>query len=187
MSVQTCWLSTCAHAWPVAGLVEVKVACDCPNVNELPGGAIVPFDAVKAAFGKGSAVTPPGTTLSELCVMSAVTVELPPGPTELGTALTPRTIQGLKSAPAPFTAPQPVLPGPALQPHQLFSRSTAWLLGLSIAVAAIMRLKWAVTVRGVAELFCNAMPVPRPVMVEDEMPAAAMGPITSRPLSPAPL
>src|SRR5262249_25132652 len=77
--------------------------------------------------------------------------------------------------------------GPALQPHQLFSRSTAWLLGLSIAVAAIMRLKWAVTVRGVAELFCNAMPVPRPVMVEDEMPAAAMGPITSRPLSPAPL
>jgi hypothetical protein len=91
-------------------------------VNELLAGRMVPLVAVNDAFGNGRVVTPTGTTVSELCVMSAVTVEVPPALIDAGDALTPRTIHGLKSAPVPLTAPQPVLPGPALQPHQLFSR-----------------------------------------------------------------
>jgi hypothetical protein len=56
--------------------------------------------------------------------MSAVTVEVLPGGIEFGTAVTPNTIHGLASvvpAPVPVSVSHPGLPGPALQPHQLFS------------------------------------------------------------------
>src|SRR5689334_19553139 len=108
-------------------------------------------------------MTPAGTTASEFFVMSAVTVEFPPGVIGLGEALMPRTIHGLKSAPEPVTAPQPELPGPALHPHQLFSRFTVSLFGLSIAVVeAMMRLKCAVICAWAA---CKATPVAMPVIV----------------------
>src|SRR5262249_15725268 len=117
-------------------------ACDWPDVNGLLAGEILPFVALNAAFGKGRAVTPIGTTLSELCVMSAVIVEVPPAVIEFGDAVTPSLIHGLKSALLPMTTPQPVLPGPALHPHQLFSRFGVRLFGLSIAVVVEMiRLK----------------------------------------------
>src|SRR5664279_3418063 len=112
---------------------------------------------------------PAGATASELCVMSAVRVDVPNALIVLGEAEVRSTIQGLKSAPVPVTAPQPVLPGPALQPHQLFSRSRVRLFGLSIAVVVeTMRLKCAVAL---APLL-NARPVPLakrllPVMVAE--------------------
>jgi hypothetical protein len=53
--------------------------------------------------------------------MSAVTFEVPPGAIDEGTAPVFSMIQGLKSTTVLVTVPQPVLPGPALQPHQLFS------------------------------------------------------------------
>src|SRR5262252_9721647 len=146
ISAHTCWLSTWAQAWPPAAVLEVNVACDWPAVNVLVGGAMLPFVAVKNALGNGKPVTPAGTAASELCVMSAVTVELFNAGIEFGTAVTPSTIHGSKSAPEPLTTPQPALPGPALHPHQLFSRFTGRLPGLSIAVVGeMMRLKWAVT------------------------------------------
>src|ERR1041385_3098598 len=79
--------------------------------------------------------TPIGDTALEFFVMSAVRVDMSNGSIGLGEAEVASTIHGLKSAAAePVTAPQPVLPGPALQPHQLVSRSRARLVGLSIAV-----------------------------------------------------
>jgi hypothetical protein len=114
-----------AQAEPVLDEVEVKVDVDRPNVNELLVGNIVPLVAVNEAFGSGKVVTPGGETAFELNLMSAVTVELPPGGIGFGEALTPRTIHGLLSTPVPETAPQPVFPGPALQPHQLFSNVAA--------------------------------------------------------------
>src|SRR4051794_11164974 len=66
---------------------------------------------------------PTGFVLSELNVMSVLTVELPNAGIVFGVALARSTIQGLKSA-VPVTALQPALPGPALQPHQLFSAVT---------------------------------------------------------------
>src|SRR3954453_10154928 len=90
--------------------------------------------------------TPIGATALEFFVISAVRVDMSNGSIGLGEAEVASTIHGLKSANAPpVTAPQPVLPGPALQPHQLFSRSRARLVGLSIAVVVEMiRLKCAV-------------------------------------------
>src|ERR1700704_1964139 len=85
-----------------------------------PGGATLPSVAEKATPTGGTKVVSDGTALSELWVMSAVTVEVPPGVIWFGDALTPRTIHGLKSRPAPDAVSQPVPPGPALQPHQLF-------------------------------------------------------------------
>src|SRR2546423_11602115 len=100
---------------------------------------------------------PKGDTLSELNVMSVLTVELPSGGMVSGVAEARSTIHGLKSAPVPVTAPQPVLPGPALQPHQLFSRSRSRLFGLSIAVVVErMRLKCAVALAA----FAKRRPVP---------------------------
>src|ERR1043165_3548071 len=64
---------------------------------------------------------PAGVALSELKVISVLTVELPSGAIVLGIAEARSTIHGLKSTPAPVTTPQPTLFGPALQPHQLFS------------------------------------------------------------------
>src|SRR6266481_2951215 len=88
---------------------------------------------------------PEGTAVSEFCVMSASSVDMPNALMVLGVAEVRSTIHGLKSASAPVTAPQPALPGPALQPHQLFSRSRIRLFGLSIAVVVeMMRLKCAV-------------------------------------------
>src|SRR6266567_4148482 len=79
--------------------------------------------------------------------MSAVTVELPPGAIGFGEALVPSTIQGVKSA-TPETASQPALPGPALQPHQLFSSLTLATEALlkPAVVLPTMRLKCAVPV-----------------------------------------
>src|SRR5947207_7534549 len=85
-----------------------------------------------------------GVTASEFFVMSASSVDMPNALIVLGVAEVRSTIHGLKSAPVPVTAPQPALPGPALQPHQLFSRSRVRLFGLSIAVVVeMMRLKCA--------------------------------------------
>src|SRR3954469_784151 len=66
---------------------------------------------------------PVGVALSELNVMSVLIVELPSARIVFGLAEARRSIQGLKSA-VPVTALQPALPGPALQPHQLFSAVT---------------------------------------------------------------
>ena len=86
IGVQTCWLSTMAQAEPVLDEVEVKVDVDRPNVNELLVGNIVPLVAVNEAFGSGKVVTPGGETAFELNLMSAVTVELPPGGIGFGIA-----------------------------------------------------------------------------------------------------
>src|SRR6185295_16514564 len=117
----------------------------------------------------------------------AVISEIPPGGTEPGDALTANTIHGSKSAPVPVTAPQPVLPGPALQPHQLFSRSDVTLFAFEIAVVvAMMRLKCAVTF---ANEPCSVTPVAMPVMVEPvaTMLCAFVVPSTRRPLPAVPL
>src|SRR3954465_6563236 len=70
-------------------------------------------------FGK----VPAGDPLSAVTGMSMLTVELSNAAIVLGVAETLSTIQGLKSA-VPVTALQPAFPGPALQPHQLFSAVT---------------------------------------------------------------
>src|SRR5262252_6485965 len=90
------------------------------------GGTVFPFVALKVTPTGGTKVVTEGATALELMVMSAVTVEFSSGGIGFGAALTPRTIHGLASrfaAPVPFNASQPALPGPALQPHQLFSIS----------------------------------------------------------------
>src|SRR5687768_1922272 len=51
----------------------------------------------------------------------------------------------------------------------------------------MMRLKFAVAVKGVAELLVSEMPVANPVSVEAVMFACVIGPIISRPLLPAPV
>src|SRR5882724_1828369 len=95
---------------------------------------MVPFVALKATLTGGTKIVVEGTALSELCVISAVTVELPPGVVGLGEALVPSTIQGLESSTPVLPAntrvplavaphPAPPAPGPKLQPHQLFSTS----------------------------------------------------------------
>src|SRR5258708_7699283 len=53
--------------------------------------------------------------------MAAATTDDPPGLIVFGVAEPRSTIHGSESTPAPATEPQPALPGPALQPHQLFS------------------------------------------------------------------
>ncbi len=63
---------------------------------------------------------PAGVMLSEFIVMSVATRLMPPGTIMFGVAEALRTIHGLKSA-TPMTESQPAVPGPALQPHQLFS------------------------------------------------------------------
>src|SRR5436190_10720005 len=122
IAAHCCSLSTMAQAEPLVELLEVKVDCDCPEVKPLLPGNMLPLVAVNEAFGNGSVVSPAGVPAFESCVMSAVTVEVPPGEIEAGEALASSTIHGSKSAPVPVTVPQPVCFGPALQPHQLFSR-----------------------------------------------------------------
>src|ERR1700682_5042094 len=103
------------------------------------GGALVSSVALKATGISGS--VPTGAAASELCVMSAVMFELAPWAMVLGTALTPSTIHGLESA-VPVTASQPALPGPLLQPHQLFSAVTVPSTLLSpVTLFPTMRLK----------------------------------------------
>src|SRR5882762_5055625 len=96
--------------------------------------------------------------------MSAGTVEVPPGAIELGVAEPSSTIHGLKST-VPRTALQPALPGPALQPHQLFSAVTKPFTLLSPATLLLtIRLKpsvarpWLCTSTPVA-LFVIVLPV----------------------------
>jgi hypothetical protein len=129
-------------------------------VNPLEVGDIVPLVAVNAAFGNGRVATPDGTLLSELCVMSAVTVEVPPDATEAGDALTLSLIHGLKSA-VPLTVSQPVLPGPALHPHQSFSAVTTPSTLLTPTVFPTMRLK----VRFARPWLCTSTPVALLVIV----------------------
>ncbi len=105
-----------------------------------------------------------GINPSELCVRSAVTVDVPPGIIEFGAAVTVSTSHGSKTALVPVTAPHPNCPDQHCQPHQLFSKLTVWLFALSIAViAAMMRLKWALTFCELLALFCRNTPVAKPV------------------------
>src|SRR6185503_14000572 len=90
--VQVSWSSTFAHAWPFEE-VEVNVDCAWPEVIVPAGGAMLPFVAVKLTATCGTKVVTEGATLSELRVMSAVTVELSTGGIGFGEALVPRTIQ----------------------------------------------------------------------------------------------
>src|ERR1700682_2496308 len=123
------------------------------------GGAIVPSVALKATAISGS--VPTGTAAAELCVMSAVMFELAPWAMVLGTALTPSTIHGLESA-VPVTASQPALPGPLLQPHQLFSAVTVPSTLLSpVTLFPTMRLK----LRFASPWLCTNTPVPLPLIV----------------------
>src|SRR5215831_11667185 len=145
IAAHCCSLSTAAQAEPLKRLFEVNVDCDCPDVKALSVGDMSPLVALNVACGSGRVANPTGWLPPELCDISAVTSEVVAGVIEFGTALTPRTIHGLDTAPGPVIAPQPVLPGPALQPHQLFSRLAVLLFGLSIAVVPEMiRLKCAV-------------------------------------------
>src|SRR5262245_56271078 len=122
MFVFTVWLSTVADAVPSIDEVDVKVVVATPDVTVPVGGATVPWVEPKPTPTCGTNSVNEGTALSELWVISPVTVVLPPGAIGFGLALMPSTIHGSKSAPVPVTALQPALPGPALQPHQLFSR-----------------------------------------------------------------
>ena len=70
---------------------------------------------------------PTGVKPSEFWVMEAVMDDVEPVKMMEGVAVTPSTIQGFESTfadPLPLTESQPNEPGPALQPHQLFSAST---------------------------------------------------------------
>ena len=109
---------------PLLAEVEVNTELAMPDVTVPVGGAIVPSVAENAT---GILITgpPSGVTASEFFVISAVTVDVPPSVMELGAAVTPSTIQGSKSTPVALS--QPVLPGPALQPHQLFSVLKTWV------------------------------------------------------------
>src|ERR1043165_4243433 len=122
----TVWLSTVAEAVPEGVLVEVKVVVAWPEVSVPLVGETLPCVAEKPTGVAGMKPLAEVSEPSELCVKSAVTVEVPPGVIGFGEAETPRTSQGLKSvvaAPVPVTESQPAPPGPALQPHQLFSTS----------------------------------------------------------------
>src|SRR3954471_14002657 len=84
-----CALSTSAQADPVDGVFEVNVEAAWPEVMVPEVGSIVPLVAPKLTATCGMKVDTDGTALAELCVMSAVTVDEPPGPIEAGEALTP--------------------------------------------------------------------------------------------------
>ena len=104
---------------PLTGLVDRNVEVAVPAVIVPLVGLIVPFVALHretGIFGKGP---PAGLVGTELVVISAVIVELPPMPIDEGKAVALSTIQGAKLAGA-ATVSHPVPPGPALQPHQLF-------------------------------------------------------------------
>src|SRR5688500_10328292 len=119
---------------------------------------LVPFLFVRRTGHPPRSTLFPYTTLFrspfELRLMSAVTVELPPGVIEFGLADTFRTIHGLKStdaAPAPVTWSQSgefsVPSGPALQPHQLFSALTSCVAVKLTSPSPVtgpwtIRLKW---------------------------------------------
>src|SRR5947209_2164212 len=102
-------------------LVEVNVESATSAVIVPLVGIIVPWVALQATGMVGREPSPSVSVIAELSLMSAVTVDVPPRVREPGEAPTPSTIHGLKSTPEPLTTPQPVLFGPALQPHQLFS------------------------------------------------------------------
>ena len=87
---------------------------------------MVPSVAVKLT-GVGGTVFE-GISVSEFCVRSAATVDMPFCGIEFGAALTPSTGRGLAFRlaapvpPSPFGVPlhpAPPVPGPKLQPHQL--------------------------------------------------------------------
>src|SRR3977135_1277695 len=103
---------------------------------------------------------PTGFALAELKVMSVLTVELPNAGMVFGVALARSTIQGLKSA--PVTASQPALPGPALQPHQLFSAvATPSTLVKPVALLFTIRL----SLRLATPWLWTSTPVPPPRIV----------------------
>ena len=125
-------------------------------------GDIEPLVALQATGVIGTAPEPEVSTASELVVRSAVTVDVPETRIEVGDASAPSTSQGSESA-VPVTEPQPVLPGPALQPHQLFSAvtvlpETTWR---PATLLSTMRF-W---LRFARPLLCTRTPVALPTMV----------------------
>ena len=126
-AVQVCWPSTVAQAEAegLLGLVDVNVEFAVPNVIVPLGGDIVPLVALHATgiFGTTLGGVFPRAAAAELCVMSAVIVDVPPAGTGLGEALVPSTIQGLELSTPVLPAntrvplvvaaqPAPVAPGP---------------------------------------------------------------------------
>src|SRR6185295_1267887 len=110
-----------AQAEPEVALAEVNVDCAWPAVIvRVGGGAMLPWTAVNVTGVSGTVPPAEVSAAAELNRISAVIVDVSPGPIELGEALTPSTSHGLKST-RPVTESHPPLPGPALQPHQLFS------------------------------------------------------------------
>ena len=119
-------------------LVEVKVEVAMPVVIVPVGGAIVPWVALHATGVSGIVPKIVVSSASELSVMSPVTVELPKAGIGFGEALTLSRSHGLKSA-IPVTLSQPTIPGPSLQPHQLFSALTVPSTLFKPAVLPTMR------------------------------------------------
>ena len=127
MFVVTACPSTVAEtvATPAKG-PAVKTAAAIPDVVGRKGGAIDPCGVVANPTGIpfGTKPEPDVSTPSEFMVSFAVIADVWPGLREDGTAVMLRTSQGLKST-LPVTGLHPALPGPALQPHQLFSATTS--------------------------------------------------------------
>ena len=105
---------------PAELLAEVNVDVAWPAVIVPADGAIAPLVALKDTGISGTG-PPAGVAAAELCVISAVTVESPPGVVGFGEALVPSTIHGSASTaavplrPIPFGAdeqPAPPVPGP---------------------------------------------------------------------------
>jgi hypothetical protein len=141
--------------------VEVKVEVAWPELSVPAGGVIVPSIPPKLTAVSGTKVVIDGTAASELWVISVVIVDVLPNPIVPGDALMPSTSQGLKST-VPRTPSQPVLPGPALQPHQLFSAVTVpSMLFRPATLFPTIRLK----LRVAKPWLCTNTPVPPLLMV----------------------
>ena len=118
MFVQTApLLSTVEHPVPDEVLFEVNWVVAWPEVIVPLVGKTVPCVAVKFTPTWGTKSTAEARTLAELCLMSAVTVVVPPGPIGLGEALVPKTIQGFERAvPVWLSQPAGARPGIAAPP-----------------------------------------------------------------------
>lgn len=104
---------------PLTGVLDVNNEFAVPAITVPLVGFIVPFVALQSESGIFGSGPPEGIAGAEFVVISAVIVELPAGRIAGDDAATVSTIQGVKF-PGAATVSQPVLPGPALQPHQLF-------------------------------------------------------------------